>query len=329
MIILFGSIPLILLFGKELIKSFFNINNEKYFDLILVTIPFVFSSVIVIINFLLLFIKNQNNKLKNIIYENNEIINSYNKIVTKAEINYNNFMNTVFSMILILDRLKIKPLFNSMIICWENNIKNVFDLSNEENFRSFIRNSITELIKIYRTDNSYDIELEYISGLKTNLHKYENISLEERIFIFKLRKMIKFTKEEKKIIHSYLDMYSNGDIYNLACKEYIDAIINYRECFENEIRNKEINNKKLFTLLYCLINSTFSFCEKIIYEVYLIDNFINIITNNVNKYYNTNKINKALNELIKFEEIRTPEFLNKYIDKNSFYKFFNINIDEI
>jgi hypothetical protein len=326
LILLIGSIPFILLLRQDLVKIYFKIDNDKFIDLILVIIPFTFSSVIVVLNFMLEYIKTQKSNLKSTIDETNLIINEYNKIMSKAEINYNNIMNIAFTMTLNLERLKIKPIFNTIIVQWENNIKKIFDITNDENFRSFIRYNINELIKIYRTDNSYDIELEYLSSSTTNFHKYEIINLDERVFVFKLRNIIDFTKEEKNIIHSYLDTHSNGDIYNLACKEYIDVIAEYRNCFENEVRNRNNSDMKLFTLLYHLNIYTFYFCGVVIIEAYLIDNFMNIIVEKFKKYYeDQNKKYKKLNESINFDIINEPEFLKKYIDKETFYKFHDIN----
>jgi len=332
LLILFGAIPFILLFFQDLIKHCFNIGNDKFVDVFLVMIPFSFSSITVVLNFMSEYNKNQKDKLKSIkdklkysIDETNSIINEYNKIMLKTEINYNNIMNMAFTMIGNLERLKEKPIFNTIITQWENNIKIVYDFTNDVNFRNFLRYNITEVVKIYNSNNSYDIELEYLGGLTTNFHKYAIIDLDEMEFLYRLRNIINFTKEEKNIIQTYLGMYSNGDIYNLACNEYIDAINEYKNCYESEIRNRKIDDKKLFTLLYRLNIYILYLCGNLTSEAYLINYFMNIIVEKVNKYYeNQNKKYMKLNEIIKFDIINEPNFLNKYIDKESFYKFHNI-----
>jgi hypothetical protein len=238
-------------------------------------------------------------------------------------------MNEIEAIIKTFEGLKKNPILLRVINLWENETKKVIDLSNENRFREFIRVKLSDLIKIYKTDNIFDSDFEYLNNLNQIFCKYHIFTPDEKVFIYNLRNYISFSKKEKTIIQAYLDLFSFDDTFNRICEEFKMAIQNYHGCFEEELRSKKIDNGKLFNLLSGLINKIFYYTEILLREVLFMEQFMDIIVKKFDDYYESkHKVYKILDEHIKIEILSENVFVEKYVDQNAVYNYYSIPDDK-
>jgi hypothetical protein len=325
-----GLIPVFLFFKQDTMKRLLEIDNDKFVDVILVAIPFVFSAIMIIVNYRLDYVKEQKESKINAINKENTLIRNYNMILVKTLANYNNLMNELNLIIKTFERLKNNPILFEVINLWESETKKVIDLSNENKFREFIRAKLSDLIQIYKADNIFDSDLEYLNNLEQIFCEYHVFTLDEKIFIYSLRNYISFSEKEKKIIQTYLDLFSLGDVFNRICDEFKTTIQDYHSCFEGEVRQKKIDNRKLFNLLYKLTNKTFHYTETLLCEVFFMKQFMDVIIKEFDNYYESKyKTYKVLDEHVKIEDLSENVFIEKYVDQNVVYNYYFIPDDKV
>jgi septin family protein len=149
--------------------------------------------------------------------------------------------------------------------------------------------------------------------------------MEDRLFIYDMRDYMNFSKEEINIIGVYSELYSDGNNFNRICDELILAINNYHSYFEEEIRNKNIDDKRFHNLLFNILNKLFHFCEQAIREIYFLEKFMNIIVIKFEKYYTSEKEKyNPLKKCVKFETVQNNYFLDIYINKEVLDAYYHI-----
>jgi hypothetical protein len=320
-----SSIPLVLFTKYDIIIKLLQIDSTQFFNLILTILPIVFSLILVIFNYMLDYIKKQ--KAIEITEKNeiNRIIYQYNIIMLKTSTNHILLINELDKILKVIHFLKNNPIFLVIINVWEKETMNIIDLSNDSNFRTIIREKLNDLIVEYRTNSIFDHHLEYLSNLDPIFSKYNVFTIDDRVFIYNLRNYMDFTKKEKNIINIYSDLFNNGGIFNRTCDELILAINDLHECFENEIRNRKIDDRRFHSLLYHLFTKLFHYCEVLLREIYFMELFENIFSNKFNNFIDgKSKKNKNFNEYIKFEVLYSDEFIVKYINEKIMYEYYNI-----
>jgi hypothetical protein len=321
-----SSIPLILFTKSDIIIKLLQIDSSQFFNLILTILPIVFSLILVAFNYMLDYIKKQK-EIKAIEKDEiNRIIYQYNVIMLKTSTNHILLKNELDKILKVIHYLKDNPIFLEIMNIWEKETGNTIDLSNDSNFRAIIRERLNDLIVVYRTNFIFDHHLEYLSNLDPIFSKYNIFTIEDRVFIYNLRNYIAFTEEEKNIINIYSDLFNNGGTFNRICNELILAINDLHGCFENEIRTRKIDDKKLHSLLYHLFTKLFHYSEILLREIYFMESFENIFFEKFNSFHNEkSKKNKNLNEYIKFEKLYQNKFIDKYINEKIMYEYYNIS----
>jgi hypothetical protein len=325
-ILLFVSlVPVIFFFIKDTVIIFLNIDYNKFIDLLFIIIPTVFSGIIIIFSYMKEYIGSIITFRNNCREKENRLIKNYNRIIFKTLANYNKTMNEIDLMVNILDRLKFNPFFSNIINIWESKIKSIIEVSNDKDFRGIIRTNMKELIIVYRNNDCFDSELEYLSSLTIVPQKHNILTNDEKVFVLGLKEIISFSKEEKNIVYSYLDSYSGGDTFKKSFYEYKYAIIDFKNAFEEEVRNRKIDDRKLHGLLCRLSNQLFHFCESMLYEIFFMENFLDVLVKHFKNYYDIQlKKYKVLDEQFKTEIVHENIFLKKYIDKDLLYDYHKI-----
>ena len=322
LIVFLCSIPVITLHLREKIIVFLNIDYEKFIGFL---IPAVFSGILVIFSYIKDYYEKQKNIVSNLINKENEIIKYYNRIIFKTLTNYNNLMNQVDLMIKILMRLKSNRYFDNIINLWEKKITEIIEISNQKEFRDNIKINMKELMIIYDNDECFDPELEYLCSMATVFQEYDELSIDEKAFFMSLKHKLNFSKEEKNTIFGYLGAYSSGNVYKRSCNEYKNAIIDFKESFEYEIRPRKINRRKMHGLLCRLNNQLFHFIESLLYEVFFMESFMDMSEKCFKIYYNKqNKKYKVLDEVIWIEIVHDNMYINKYINKDLMHEYHKI-----
>jgi hypothetical protein len=320
-----SSIPLVLLAKSDIMAKLFRMDNSQFFNLVLCVIPVVFSLVLVIFNYMLDFIKKQKEIKSSEKKEYDKIIERYNVVMLKTITNHSMLINELDKIFKGISFLKTNPIFLEIINIWEKETAYIIDLSNDSNFRTMLREKLSVFVTMYKKTSVFDHHLEYLNNLETIFSKYDIFTIEDRVFIFNLRNLVEFTDEEKAIIIIYTDFFNSGEVFNRLCRELTLAINDLHKPFESEIKIKEIDDKKLFDLLYHLFIRLFRYCEILLREIFFMELFKDMLRKKFGNFYNEQKRkHKKLDNFINPESLYQDELINKYIDKNSMYEYYKI-----
>jgi hypothetical protein len=318
-------IPLILFIKSDIIIKLLQIDDSQFFNLILTILPIVFSLILVVFNYMLDYIKKQKEIEVTEKDKINRIIYQYNVIMLKTSTNHILLINELDKILKVIHYLKDNPIFLEIMNIWERETGNTIDLSSDNSFRAIIREKLNDLIIVYRTSFIFDHHLEYLSNLESIFSKYNIFTTKDRVFIYNLRNYMEFSKEEKNIINIYSGLFNNGGIFNRICNELILAINDLHESFENEIRTRKIDDKKLHGLLYHLFTKLFHYSEILLREIYFMELFENVFFKKFNSFHNEkSKKYKNINEYIKFEILYSNKFIDKYINEKIMYEYYKI-----
>jgi hypothetical protein len=322
-------LPLFLASIYNIVNKIPVMRNLKDTEFLLALLPIAFSIVLIINNRRIEYEKECNELERQEIEKINVIVEKYNTIMLKSITNYTIVMNELDLLYKILMELKNAPLFCDIINEWEKETKKTKDLSNDSIFRAFLRTNIGKIVVGFKNSSIFDHNLEFLRNLDALFLNYYTYSIYDRVFVFNLRNYIHFTKEEKNILCVHLDVFSNGEFYTRACTELVIAIKNINNVFENEIRQKTIDERKLHSLLYHLFLKIFNKWECLLREVYFNECFEGILVNNFNEFYNskTNQDSLKLNECISIEPVIKNDFVDNYLNKQLICDFYHIKED--
>jgi hypothetical protein len=264
----------------------------------------------------------------------NNIVGKYNSIKLKSVTNYNMVMQ---EMELVLNHLYFlgnnSPFLGSIIEPWEKETKNIIDLSNDENFRSFMRGILNGFIMNYKANSNSDHILQFLKNMNTVFNKYDTFTIDDRVFIFNLRNYIEFTKEETNLIGIHLDLFNSGEAYKRVCYEYKVSIFagmfseeNINEYFENEIRTKIIDERRLHDLIYNFFIKVFHYCEVLLRVIFFEECFESIISKRFKGFYEQkNKMfYGTLNEYVITEQVENNVYIEKYIKRGLIYDYYKV-----
>lgn len=312
-------------FVSNCLYKIFGVEKDRAIELFLSILPIIFSLLVVIINLWNDYRKEQKEQKIIEIEKANNKIKYYNSIMLKIIINYNNIMNEMDLVLKKLTFLKTNHILNEIITFWEENTKNIIDLSNDTSFRDIVREKTKNFSILYKNNNYFDHYLKYINNWEPVFSKYNTLSIDDLEFLFNLRNYISFSNKEKDIISIYSDLFNNGNYLIRTYTELEMDIKTMNECFEKEIRTKIINEDRLDELLYCILLKILHFCEILIREIYFTEHFINVMVKKFNEYYERMKktYKKYLNENIKPQIISHIEVTKNYINEeliNNYYK---------
>jgi hypothetical protein len=310
-----GFLPILLLGNIKLVEKFLNLDTSNSVLLITTIIPISFSVITLLIPYLFNKIKNERNKV------NGQII-SYNTIILKCVGLFNNLMNHTFYIDNCIKELSNNKEFIDIINIWKKGTADKIDYSND--LRQIIKPYINNIIYVYFNSNMYDNNIQYLSNIKVQNITHE-VTIEDKIFLFSLRNFITFTDEDKKLLGIFSDLWSNGNIYKNAVLELMEHIGRLERIFENEIRNRNISDKKLSTILYDIILSFLHYMEILYREIMLLDLFMEKLIKNFLGYYESvHRTHKILDEMIKPVIEITNENIENYVNIDVLYEYYRI-----
>jgi hypothetical protein len=318
-------IPFILFNNIEIIICHFDVNKEFAIQMILSILPLIFSIIIVIVNFMMEYIKNKKRLFNEDKNEINEIINKFNIIMTKTACNYNNLMNELVIAFSTKEILKENQILKTIIDFWENNIKENVDLTNNINFRNVLTTNIQLFIDMYSKTNLCDNSLQLLYNTDLVFNNFSCFSIYDKVFIYSLKDIIDFSKKSNNIITLYTHVFGDGAVYNRLCKELIISYNQLKGCYNYEIKNHSIDNGKLFNILYTILLKLFNYYEYILRIVFFLDEFEVELFPMFLQYYNKKKRKyKNIKKCMSHEDIRENVFLKEYINKDLLYEYYMI-----
>ena len=333
-IIFLVIIPIFYVLIFDVIKDFKKFNS---FQGLLGIIPFILTGLQIFITQIKDYKKEQNAiKEKERINKENEkreidgYIYKFDKIITKAIANYNVLMNDFYLINTDMNNLKSNPFLFVIIDLWERNTKNTISLSNNEQFRAIIREQVNVIIEVYKKNSDFDYIFEYLCSLSSIFEEQDDYSISEKVFVHFLRNYLLFSKKEKQIIGTYIDLFNNGKKRSKVGVDLKIALENFKECYRNETKPRSVNGK-ILTRIFCnLLYKLFGYCEVLLLEIYFLQKFQDLLEKYFSEYYNIKKVEFDNKLLVKnsIEIVAKNPFIDKFIDEKVIYKHYGIIDDE-
>ncbi|MDD9197416.1 hypothetical protein PVK62_16430 [Aliivibrio sp. S3MY1] len=300
-------VPIIGFLKLNAIITFLDVDEKQFLELFKLIIPLNFSIVILIINTIISGHKDKIEIRNGMVIKYNKEISNYNSAILSLKKNYHLTLVGFMHFHYIFEHFKNVALLDQLPSGWNEIAKSKGDVSNDPDFREKVRDISNEMFRFHKSNGVCDNIFEYISSSKLKNVKIKLLDENKEIFMTNFASDVIVNGRAKSIIHLASEIASAGSDSYWSLESYNDKIDQFRHDFV-------INNEKTNVSLSSAIYDMFFMYEVFIFELFIYENAILILSDEFTKYVNNLEVlYPELDRAIKIVELETPvELADKY-----------------